>query len=204
MLSGLNYMEWVTEHDLLWGYDNKESPENLLHYALALVEETIEAHEIVSYYKSSSPRLGIELVDCVIYVQKLLIQLRLPPKLLEDVVIIPLGDPEDIYKERDHFLTVAGRIAGAVKKHIRASTLSRDQVYVEPSSFRGVMQQYMAHYVEDIGRMTTWLINPADNYDGPLPGLVILDYYWYEKFGVLHERWGKECDFDRCPGWKGP
>ncbi len=87
------YRKWVIDHDDRWNYPNNLTIQNLLHYHLALCEEAGEAggqakkfiRELKTdgaiytshgqnIYASRRLKVGIELVDVMIYFQKVLEQ----------------------------------------------------------------------------------------------------------------------------------
>ena len=87
------YREWVIDHDAQWDYHNNLSFQNLLHYHLALCEEAGEAggqakkfvrelkFEGAVYtekgdkvYAERRQKVGIEMVDVMIYFMKILEQ----------------------------------------------------------------------------------------------------------------------------------
>ncbi len=205
-LGEYNLEKWVVAHDELWGYSNERSIENLLHYTLALAEEVCEVSEVVTEGKYSEA-LVEELVDVMIYVQKLKLQLDIRPWELSSIPIIrrPRDRSQDLRDERDHLVTVTGKIAGTVKKHVRALG-DNNSKYINERAVRDKVVYYLAIIVDTVTRMLSWGERPST---GPFAILenaastrTMFTDAWCDKFAVLHGRWGEQCTFEDCAGSK--
>jgi NTP pyrophosphatase (non-canonical NTP hydrolase) len=107
-MSMADYVDWVKEHDKVFGFSNEHTTENLLHYALALCEEAGEVGGAVKKwvrgryntgYSVSTDELGgkvlEELTDVLIYVGKLLLQLE-----AMGLVVYPAFEFEDAWRSK--------------------------------------------------------------------------------------------------------
>lgn len=98
------YRDWVVEHDNRWRYPNELTFQNLLHYHLALCEEAGEAggqaKKLVRELETEGTlftaagqdaflkrrhKVGIEMVDVMIYFQKILVQWNISADLFDQM-----------------------------------------------------------------------------------------------------------------------
>ncbi len=202
----LNYMEWVTSHDEMWGFSNEHSTENLLHYALALCEEVCEVSEEFSVQEPWLPESPggkrEELVDCIIYVQKMMLQLDIKPYMIHETIVLPRKKGVTPGDDVDHLIMVVGRIAGYIKKYVRA--LSSDNAALNSEGNLRLLKQrvtqLLAIFIDDVGHLNWWASSNEISVAGP-EGL--FDVSWVKKFGELHRRWSKDnysCAVEGCVG----
>lgn len=202
----LNYIEWVTSHDEMWGFSNEQTTENLLHYALALCEEVCEVSEEFSVQEPWMPQSSNgkreELVDCIIYVQKMMLQLDIKPYMIWEAIVLPRKKGVTPGDDVGHLIMVVGRIAGYIKKYVRA--LNSDNAALNSGGELRLLKQrvtqLLAIFIDDVKHLNFW----ASSNEIPVDRLG--DYFdaaWVKKFGELHKRWSPDnysCAVEGCVG----